>query len=52
MPPPGASHRYVFTLHALDTVLDLSPGVTRDEVESAMKRHVLETTSLTGVFAR
>ena len=29
-PPKGNPHRYYFKLYALDKVLDLSPGATRD----------------------
>jgi Raf kinase inhibitor-like YbhB/YbcL family protein len=31
-PCPGTEHRYIFTLYALDTRLDLPAGATRDQV--------------------
>lgn len=49
-PPPGPAHRYVFKLYALDTVLGLSPGASKEEVTRAMKGHVLEEANLTGMF--
>ncbi|MBP0000450.1 MAG: YbhB/YbcL family Raf kinase inhibitor-like protein [Cyanobacteria bacterium SID2] len=39
--PPGGTHRYFFKLYALDSVLDLEPGVTKAKVVSAMEGHVL-----------
>ena len=40
--PPGHSpHRYIFTIYALDTALDLPSGATRSQVEDSMKGHVL-----------
>ena len=40
-PPGNASHRYVFALYALDTKLNLPPGVTLKRLEAAMRGHVL-----------
>jgi Raf kinase inhibitor-like YbhB/YbcL family protein len=52
-PPPGsAPHHYHFKLSALDTALDLKPGATAEEVESAAKGHVTATGDLVGTFAR
>jgi hypothetical protein len=51
-PPPGAPHRYVFTLYALDTVLELPPGATKDQLLQAMDGHVLGTAVLTGTYQR
>ena len=51
-PPPGAAHRYVFELYALDAPLGLPPGSTRAEVERAMEGHVLARTELVGRYAR
>lgn len=51
-PPAGTgNHRYMFELYALDITLSLKPGSSRNEVESAMKGHVLAKTVLTGMFA-
>lgn len=40
-PPPGKAHRYFFKLYALDTKLNLNPGVTKKDVERAMQGHIL-----------
>lgn len=54
-PPPEyepSEHRYVFSLYALDTELELPEGVTKQKVLAAMKEHVLETAKLTGRYRR
>jgi Raf kinase inhibitor-like YbhB/YbcL family protein len=51
-PPPGKSHRYFFKLYALDTVLDLKPGQTKQAVEAAMAGHVLAQAQLVGTYQR
>jgi len=49
-PCPGNRHRYVFTLYALDTLLDLPPGATMAQVLEAMQGHVLAQAELIGVY--
>lgn len=51
-PPPGPAHHYHFRLYALDTMLQLKPGATCDEVEAAMRGHQLAVTDLVGTFGR
>lgn len=53
-PPPNAGvHRYVFTLYALDRDrLGLEAGATREEVEEALRDHILDTATLVGRFER
>ncbi|UJR84347.1 YbhB/YbcL family Raf kinase inhibitor-like protein [Sandaracinus amylolyticus] len=51
-PPRGAAHRYVFDLYALDSVLGLPPGVSRDRLEHAMRGHVLAHAKLVATYAR
>lgn len=51
-PPQGSTHRYVFTLYALDTLLDLQPGATREELQEAIRVHVLAEARLTAMFGR
>lgn len=51
-PPQGPAHRYFFRLFALDTVLDLPPGATKPQLESAMEGHTLAQVELVGLYAR
>lgn len=53
MPPPGhGEHRYHFRLYALDMALDVEPGLSGDELLTAMAGHVLGTALLTGTYER
>jgi len=49
--PPSGTHRYYFKLYALDTMLDLKEGATKQELEAAMNGHVLAKAELMGKFA-
>ncbi len=51
-PPPGPAHRYVFTLYALDTPLDVPPGASKAVLLQAMKGHVMEEASTMGTYGR
>jgi Raf kinase inhibitor-like YbhB/YbcL family protein len=48
--PPSGTHRYVFKLYALDTVLDLGPGATKAALLDAMEGHVLARGQLIGKY--
>lgn len=50
--PPGGTHRYIFTLYAVDQVTDLAPGATREEVLAALRGHVLAEAELMGRYRR
>ncbi len=50
-PPPGKTHRYFFKLYALDTKLNLAVA-TKQELEAAMKGHVLAQAEVMGTFKR
>ncbi len=53
MPPKGhGPHRYIFTLYALDSKLDLKPGLSKKELLNAIDGHVLAETQLTGIYER
>ena len=50
--PPNGKHRYFFKLYALDTVLALKPGATKDQLLAAMKGHILGQAELMGTYQR
>lgn len=50
--PPSGTHRYMFKLYALDTVLDLDENSKKEDVEKAMKGHILAQTKLVGLYSR
>ncbi len=50
--PPDREHRYFFKLYALDKRLDLPPGASKKEVESAMKGHILKEAHLIGKYEK
>ena len=51
-PPPGKPHRYFFRLYALDKMLNLKPGISKQDLEQAMQGHVLEQAELMGTYQR
>jgi Raf kinase inhibitor-like YbhB/YbcL family protein len=51
-PPPGAPHHYEFRLYALDVLLPLKGGPTREDVERAMEGHVLGMSRLVAMYQR
>ena len=51
-PPAGKSHRYFFRLYALDAKLDLAAGASREQLDAAMKGHVLAQAEYVGTFHR
>lgn len=48
--PPSGTHHYHFTLYALNTELELQKGATKDELKKAMLGHIIEETTLTGLY--
>ena len=50
--PPGGTHRYFFTVYALDTQLDLEPSAGKQDVLQAAEGHVLAQGTLMGTYAR
>ena len=49
--PPDKRHTYIFKAYALDTELDLKEGYSKQELEDAMKNHIIAESKLTGTFA-
>lgn len=50
--PPSGTHRYFFRLYALDTVLNLEPGVDKKGLVKAMQGHVIARAELMGRYKR
>jgi Raf kinase inhibitor-like YbhB/YbcL family protein len=50
--PPDGTHRYIFTLYAVDTLLDLDPGATKQQLLEAVEGHVLADAELVGTYTR
>ncbi|MBP8973958.1 MAG: YbhB/YbcL family Raf kinase inhibitor-like protein [Anaerolineae bacterium] len=50
--PPSGTHRYFFKLYALDAMLDLSPGATKQQVLDALAGHVLAEGQLMGTYKK
>lgn len=50
--PPSGTHRYYFKLYALDAMLNLKPGATKEELLKAMKGHVLAEAQIMGKYGR
>jgi Raf kinase inhibitor-like YbhB/YbcL family protein len=50
--PPSGTHRYVFTVYALDAALELDAEASGlAELEAAMEGHILGSVDLTGTYA-
>lgn len=49
---PGSPHHYTFELLALDEKLDLPQGATREQIQDAVKGHVLGSAVYIGLFNR
>ncbi len=50
--PPGGTHRYYFRLYALDTILEKTPGITKNQLLERMKGHILAEAELMGRYSR
>lgn len=50
--PPTGSHRYVFTLYSLDTIVNGDEHMTKQQLMAKMEGHILGTTQLTGIYKR
>ena len=51
-PPPGGPHRYRFFLYALDGLIDLGAGASKQQVLDAVEGHVLAEAQLVGSYQR
>ena len=50
--PPDKRHTYIFKVYALDAhLVDLIEGYSKQELEDAMKGHIIAEAKLTGTYA-
>ena len=50
--PPSSTHRYFFKLYALNTFLEIPKSSTKQDIEKAMKNHIIAETKLIGKYSR
>ena len=50
--PPTGVHRYIFTVYALDSLMGLHQGSSKNELTEAMKGHILASAVLTGFYRK
>ncbi|MBI3954672.1 YbhB/YbcL family Raf kinase inhibitor-like protein [Candidatus Collierbacteria bacterium] len=50
--PPSGKHRYFFKLFAIDIVLDLDSGASKETVLTLIRDHTLGYAELMGVYGR
>jgi Raf kinase inhibitor-like YbhB/YbcL family protein len=51
-PEHGGPHHYSFRVYALDSRLGLATGASKEEVERAMRGHILSSGELVGTYSR
>jgi Raf kinase inhibitor-like YbhB/YbcL family protein len=50
--PPSGTHRYYFKLYALDALISLLPGASKEQVLKEMEGHILAQGELMGTFSK
>lgn len=50
--PPSGTHRYLFKLFALDSVLSLPAGASKHDLLQAVQSHTVAQTQLMGIYTR
>jgi Raf kinase inhibitor-like YbhB/YbcL family protein len=50
--PPSGTHRYYFKIYALDSILNLPKETDKAGLEKAMKKHILGSGELIGLYTR
>ena len=50
--PPFGAHHYFFRIYALDEMLNLNEGISRQELEKAMQGHILDKAELVGLYKK
>ena len=49
---PMGTHKYQFSLYALDTTLDLPSSTSKSDLLKNMEGHVLDQTMLVGLYSK
>lgn len=50
--PPWGTHRYVFTLYALDTILEFNPRMNKRRLLKAIEGHIIEYSEIMGLYSK
>ena len=50
--PPNGTHRYIFTVYALSSLLSLPDNSGKNELLRTMEGKVIESANITGLYAR
>jgi len=50
--PPSGTHHYIFTLYALDLMLDLPSATKVSELIQVASSHIIDQAELVGLFER
>ncbi len=50
--PPWGTHRYVITLYALDTVLEVNPKMNKRRLLKAIDGHIIEQSDIIGIYSK
>ena len=51
-PPKGKPHRYFIKVYALDQMIGIPDGATKEQLEDAMEGHILSKGELVGTYQR
>ena len=51
-PPPGKPHRYFFRLYAVDGILPVKAGASKQQLLNALSGHTLAEAELMGTYVR
>lgn len=50
--PPSGTHRYFFKVYALDSLLNLAAGASKNTLEKAMSDHIIGFGELVGLYKK
>ena len=50
--PPSGEHRYIFHLYAIDKILEIGVGSSREHLSAAMHGHIIDRAELVGLYSR